>query len=288
VLNNIIKLRCWKMKRQQEQQLNDRLSFKTLDRQFQQEAVEGLNCSPFEAKALTQVVKEIYFPLLENKSIENIRPGQIIVQAIDLNEPPGKPIKDCKFKNIILTLDNGLSDLGIRQNKGIGELRRERIKRVTREAFEQGTLLTAEDLAYKIFNLGYRTIIRDLAILRKNEDYIPLRSTQQDIGRTTTHKEQIVKLWLQGYEPAYIGRATNHSVDAVSKYLEPFKRVIALTLEGRDKTSIAFLVGISKTLVTTYQELFEKYKEKALSTRIKELEGFLKNHQLLGNLEVLR
>jgi len=237
------------MKRQQEQQRYDRLSFKTLDRQFQQEAVEGLNCSPFEAKALTQVVKEVYFPLLENKSIENIRPGQIIAQAIDLNESPGKPIKECKFRNIILTLDSGLSDLEIRQSKGIGTLRRERIKRVTREAFEQGTLLTAEDLVYKIFNVGYRTIVRDLSILRKNEDHIQLRSTQKDIGRTTTHKEQIIRLWLQGYEPAYIGRITNHSVDAISKYLEPFKRVIALTLEGRDKTSIAFLVGISKTVI---------------------------------------
>jgi len=276
------------MKRQQEQQRYDRLSFKTLDRQFQQEAIEGLSCSPFEAKALTQIIKEVYFPLLENKNIENIRPGQVIVQAIDLSEPPGKPIKECKFKNIILTLDNGLDDLETRQRKGIGTLRRERIKRVTREAFEQGTLLTAEDLAYKIFNVGYRTIVRDLGILRKNEEYVPLRSTQKDIGRTTTHKEQIVKLWLEGYEPAYISKATNHSVGSISKYLEPFKRVIALTLEGRDKTSIAFLVGISKTLVTKYQELFEKYKEKALSTRIKELEGFLKSHKLTENPEVLR
>ncbi|MCG2782150.1 MAG: DUF1670 domain-containing protein [Candidatus Altiarchaeales archaeon] len=276
------------MKRQQEQQRYDRLSFKTLDRQFQQDAIEGLNCSPFEAKALTQIVREVYFPLLESKSIENIRPGQIIAQAIDLSEPPGKPIKECKFKSIILTLDNGLSDLETRQNKGIGTLRRERVKRVAREAFEQGTLLTAEDLAYKIFNVGYRTIVRDLSILRKKEDHILLRSTQKDIGRTTTHKEQIVKLWLHGYEPAYISRATNHSVDAVSKYLEPFKRIVALTLEGRDKTSIAFLVGTSKTLVTRYQELFEKYKENALSTRIKELEGFLKSHALQENPEVPR
>jgi len=97
------------MKRQQEQQIHDRLSFKTLDRQFQQGAIEGLGCSPFEAKSLTQIVKEVYFPLMENKSIKNIRLGQIITQAIDINEPPRKPIKKCKFKNIILTLDNGLA-----------------------------------------------------------------------------------------------------------------------------------------------------------------------------------
>jgi hypothetical protein len=38
----------------------DRLSFKTLDRQFQQEAIDGLSCSPLEAKALTEIVKEVF------------------------------------------------------------------------------------------------------------------------------------------------------------------------------------------------------------------------------------
>lgn len=249
------------MKRQQERERHDRLSFKTLDQQFQLEVVEGLDCSFFEAKALVQIVKQVYFPFFQDNSVECMRPGQFIVQAIDLDEPAGKPIMKCKFKNIILTLDNGADDLNLRQCKGIVVLRRERIKRVAREAFEQGCILTAEDLAYKILNAGYRTIVRDLEALRKSGSFIPLRSTQKDIGRTTTHKEQIVRLWLQGYEPAYISRAANHSVEAVSKYLEPFKRVTALTLEGRDKTSIAFLVGISKNLVDKYQKIFRDHKQ---------------------------
>lgn len=267
------------MKRDQEKERYDRLSFKTLDQQFKQEAIIGLNCSPLEAEALMDIVKEVYFPLLEEKSIENIRPGQIVIQAIDLNEPAGKPIKECRFKSVILTIDNGQSDLQIRQEKGIPALRIERIKRVTREAFEQETLLTAEDLAYKILSVGYRTIIRDLGILRESGECIPLRSTQKDIGRTTTHKEQTVKLWLAGHEPAYISKATNHSIDAVSRYLQLFKRVIALTQEGRDRTSIAFLLSVSKTLVTVYQELFEKYKYEALPTRLHEIESFLKNNR---------
>ena len=49
------------MKRKQEKKRYDRLSFKTLDRQFQQEAIEGLSCSPLEAKALTEIVKEVFF-----------------------------------------------------------------------------------------------------------------------------------------------------------------------------------------------------------------------------------
>jgi hypothetical protein len=36
------------MKRNQEKERNDRLSFKTLDTQFKQEAIEGLNCSPLK------------------------------------------------------------------------------------------------------------------------------------------------------------------------------------------------------------------------------------------------
>lgn len=268
------------MKRNQEKERHDRLSFKTLDSQFKQEAIDGLNCSPLEAEALIDIVKDVYFPLLEEKSIENIRPGQIVVQAIDLNEPAGKPIKECKFKSVILTIDNGQSDLDIRLNNGIPALRRERIKRVTREAFEQGTLLTVEDLAYKILSAGYRTITRDLSILREHGENILLRSTQKDIGRTTTHKEQVVKLWLEGHEPAYISRATSHSIEAVSRYLQLFKRVIALTKEGKDKTSIAFLLSISKSLVTVYQELFEKYKNETLPTRIQEIENFLKNNRI--------
>jgi predicted transcriptional regulator len=81
---------------------------------------------------------------------------------------------------------------------------------------------------------------------------------------------------LEGNEPAYISKATNHSVDAVSRCLQSFKRVVALTLEGKDKTSIAFLLSVSKPLVTRYQELFERYKDEALHNRIQELESFLK------------
>ena len=64
------------------------------------EAIEGLSCSPLEAKALTEIVKEVYFPLLEEKSIETIIPVQIVAQAIDLNEPPGKPIKKISNRSI--------------------------------------------------------------------------------------------------------------------------------------------------------------------------------------------
>ncbi|MBE9591882.1 MAG: DUF1670 domain-containing protein [Proteobacteria bacterium] len=48
------------MKMKQEKERFDRLSLKTLDWQFQQEAIDRLSCSPLEAKAPTKIVKEVY------------------------------------------------------------------------------------------------------------------------------------------------------------------------------------------------------------------------------------
>jgi hypothetical protein len=53
------------MKRKPEKERYDRLPFKTLDRQFQQEAIDGLSCSLLEAKALTEIVKDLTFRLFK-------------------------------------------------------------------------------------------------------------------------------------------------------------------------------------------------------------------------------
>jgi len=49
--------------RNKKRQVHRRLDSKTLDAQFIHEVRRGLNCSPFEAEAVLDVVKEIYFPL---------------------------------------------------------------------------------------------------------------------------------------------------------------------------------------------------------------------------------
>jgi predicted transcriptional regulator len=66
-----------------------------------------------------------------------------------------------------------------------------------------------------------------------------------------------------------------------------FKWVVALTLEGKDKTSIAFLLSISKPLVTRYRELFERYKDEALHIRIHEMESCLKKLIVSESPEVI-
>ena len=49
--------------------------------------------------------------------------------------------------------------------KGTVALRQRRIERIAQKALDQGALLTAEDLAFRIFNCGLRIISRDLQAL---------------------------------------------------------------------------------------------------------------------------
>ena len=52
------------MIRQPEREQLNRLTAKTLDQMFIMRVKEGLSCSQFEAEALTDLVKEVYFPWL--------------------------------------------------------------------------------------------------------------------------------------------------------------------------------------------------------------------------------
>ena len=67
------------MIRQPEREQLNRLTAKTLDQVFVMRVKEGLGCSQFEAEALTDLVKEVYFPWLAKP--EAIQAGQ---RGVDL------------------------------------------------------------------------------------------------------------------------------------------------------------------------------------------------------------
>src|SRR3990172_9580237 len=67
-----------------------RLECKTLDAQFRAVIQDGLNCSPFEAEAVIEVVKEVYGPYLNGAS-DSLPPGTMRVGAVDADDAAGKP-----------------------------------------------------------------------------------------------------------------------------------------------------------------------------------------------------
>jgi uncharacterized protein YerC len=230
-----------------------RLEHKGLDQQFLQEIIKGLNCSPFEAKAVGEAVYRVYGHYFETSPA--LLPGQVKMQVLAVEARVGQPIAESAQVLVILTVNDEKEDLRVREKGGVVALRRHKIERLCREAFDQGGLLTVEDLAYRILNCGERTICRDLAFFRKNDIFIPLRSTVKDIGRTLSHRLLIVKLWAQGKEYSEISRETRHSFNAIQNYVDKFKRAVVLSREGYDTNHISFLLRMSTSLVEKYLEL---------------------------------
>ncbi len=249
-----------------------RLQQKDCDQMFINRLIEGLNCSPIEAKGILNIVYEVYQPFFENSA--SLKPGQIIMQVVSTDAHPGMQLSECPMVNVTLTMDAGEEDLQIRKQQGVTGLRRYQLQRICEEAFQQGGLLTVEDLAIRIFNCGERTVTRDLAALRKDDIEPPLRSTIKDIGRTISHRVLIVNEWLRGKEYSQISRSTNHRIKSVRNYVDKFKRVVSLAKQNYEVHSIGFIVKLSSRLVQEYYSLYQN--EKIVPHRKDELDELLK------------
>jgi hypothetical protein len=249
-----------------------RLAKKSLDNQFMNEIISGMNSSPFEAKAVLDTVHKVYGDFFE--TAETLTPGKARFIVISAEDSPAKSLKEAKKVSVVLTINDDGEDLGIKQKSGCARLRQHRLQRICNEAFMQGGLLTVEDVANRIFCCGERTVVRDLHELKKQGVFIPLRSTIKDMGRTLSHRSLIVGKWVKGHEYSEIARETNHSVSAVSNYVHKFKQAVALMKDGYDVYTIAFLVKISKRLAEEYIDMYAHAE--IIPSRKEELDNLLK------------
>jgi DNA-binding CsgD family transcriptional regulator len=245
--------------RNRDREVIERLDSKTLDARFTTEIEQGLHCSPFEAHAVLDVVKEVYFPFLSAVAAKPL-PGTISLVAVAADEPAGKPVADCQKQTVCLTLHRGTSDDLVFQQHGPAGFRQARILDLCQEALSQGALLTAEDLAYRIFFVTPRTISRDLHALRQAHPdvLIPMRSTLHDLGPVLTHRTQIIRLALQGKTTSQICQIMHHSPEAVANYLATFTRCAQLADKQMQPGQIAFLLRRGVSLVKAYLQLLDE------------------------------
>lgn len=238
-------------------ELLSRLSDKTLEARFLAIVTEGLNCSPFEGRAVLDAVGEVYGPYLGSQGAK-APPGYISLLAVDADEPAGKPLAACHKVALLLQLHRGPQDDRLLRDHGAQAFRRERLPALLQEALSQGGLLTREDLAFRVFFCGARTISRDLAELRRADPktHLPLRGTVHDIGPVLTHRTEIVRLALTGKTMSEISLAMRHTPAAIANYLQTFTRVARLVREGVAADQIAFLLGRGPSLVHKYIELY--------------------------------
>jgi hypothetical protein len=253
----------------QRQQRHDA---KTLDNLFRRRIEEGAHCSPLVSAAILQIVKEV-FPLQPDDRGNELDLGQVKLLVAAAQEPPGKALDECQKVAVLLTLD-AQEDFQLRAGHGVTALRRRRIRRLSCEARDQGGLLSYEDLAYRLLNCGVRTIVRDVAALRRRGLQVPTRGQQQDIGPGQTHRVQAVRLFLQGKEANEIARDLYHSLSSIENYVTTFARVAFLADKGYGIDEIAFVIHRSPALVSAYRALYQEFRDQpAAQVRLREILG---------------
>ena len=84
---------------------------------------------------------------------------------------------------------------------------------------------------------------------------LPTRGNIQFLGSGQTHKKEILTLYLEGYLVPTICQRTNHSKDAVERYIRDFEAIRLLDPKFDDINSISLITRLSKRVVQQYIEL---------------------------------
>ena len=81
-----------------------------------------------------------------------------------------------------------------------------------------------------------------------------------------THKREIITLYLQGYLTPDIALKTNHSKEAVDRYIKDYHRVeILWNHDIKDPDKISMLSRLSKRVVQQYIDLLPSKLKNSLS-----------------------
>lgn len=248
-----------------DQNLTKRLESKSVKNAIVNNIAHDFNLTPILAEAYFNQIKN-YF--LEHANLQ-LASGQLHYLAVDDREPAGKPVGLCKKKSVRLTVHDVDQDLQIYKDKGLAGLRQHRLLRITKEAIEQGALLSYEDLAF-ILTSSVITVKRDMAQLRRAGLTIPSRGWRHDMGRGSTHKTQILDMYLSGYLFSEIEKRTHHSETAVKRYIQDFTKIILLYAKGFSVDQIRITTGFTNRLIGEYKKLYNTHHQKG-NKRLKTL-----------------
>ncbi len=232
-----------------------RLREKSREREFMQAMEREFELSPRESKGIYEVVVEMFL----NEA--PLREGQVRYVAVGAEEVSGPAMSGLKKRSVVLTRDEE-SDLEVERDHGRSGVRRVKLLRMTEEAYDQGALLTQEDVG-RIIGVSSRTIRRDVRALMQTPVKLYLRGIQRDIGRGISHKVWIVGLYLEWKTYSEIQRLTGHSLGSIKTYLNDFSRVLMARERGiTTAEEIGYYIARSGRLVKEYLALIEQAEQR--------------------------
>jgi len=208
------------------------------------------------AKRIEELVDQ-YYP-----RIERLRMGEVLWPAVDEAETAGygKRIEHTKLKPVLVEMISAQDIQEFLAGTPGKEIRKRASVRIFEQAKEQGGVLTSVDVA-SILHLHPSTIGRYVrAHEQETNSLVPRRGTVHDMGPSVTHKRQICyRVIVEGRSIEETARETRHSPEAVTRYVQDYRRVSACLGIGMSIEQTSFATHLSKRLVAQYDELAQKY-----------------------------
>ena len=197
--------------------------------------------------------------------LHHIHYGQLVYMAVPIDEYPkrGKAICDTRMMPVILSFLTETDIDHIAQGFDSVTLRKNRLARWANEAFDQGALLTQLDLAI-LLGVCDAVVSKYVYELSHQGVLLPTRGNIQDLSGAITHKREIITLYLEGYLTPDIAIKTQHSKEAVDRYIADYHKVELLWKHGiTDLDQISQLSHLSKRVAGQYVDLLPDKMKKA-------------------------
>ncbi|MDI6886957.1 MAG: DUF1670 domain-containing protein, partial [archaeon] len=151
----------------------------------------------------------------------NIDSGQVLWLGVKKEERQnyGKNASNTGIVPVKLTLlSPGDIDM-LSSGFAMREVREIRMIRLFKEGYEQGGVLSNNDIAL-LLNVSPSTVSKQVReYMERTKEVVPTRGTVHDLGRAITHKRIIIRLYLEGYLTPEIARMTKHSEEACDRYI---------------------------------------------------------------------
>lgn len=204
---------------------------------------------------LIKIVGEHQLPL------SRVKKGQILWQAVAKDETSsyGKSMSDTRTIPVILTLISD-EEINMRINgSSITQIRKNVTERIMKEADEQRGTLSQPDIAL-LLAISRASVGKYIQEIQNEKGIsLPYRGTIHDMGPTVTHKREIVRLKLSKMSTPEIARRTNHSEEAVDRYINDYERVTRIS-EIFMPEDVAFVTNLSVSLVHEYLDLKKEFQ----------------------------
>lgn len=202
-----------------------------------------------------ELVEEFYPPNT------HLRMGQVMWPAVDENETAayGKTIEKTQLKPVFVDMIAPQDIEAVLEGEKAKMIRQRAAVRLFNQAKQQGAVLTGVDVA-TMMRLSPATISNYIRQWEKQtQQIVPRRGTIHDMGRSITHKKQICyKIIVEGKSIEKTARETNHSPEAITRYIKDYKRILACLHQGLTPKDTAFVAKVSENLVYEYMNLIHE------------------------------